>query len=78
MYEYYTSDAGLAKPNPMCDVFPTKVSCDLKIVAETGSVNEKNGFCILSQNIVNEKVFLVLFYWYMLLFIVSALYMLYR
>ena len=50
----------------------------LQIVAATGKLIQKNGFCILSQNIVNEKVFLVLYWWYFALFFVALFYFLYR
>jgi len=37
-----------------------------------------NGLCVLSQNIINQWIFLVLYFWYVLLFTLSAFYILYR
>ncbi len=75
---YYRTDPHLRTYNPMCNIFPTKVSCDILYGAPTGSLNTANGFCILSQNIVNEKIFLALYFWYVFLFVVSGFYAFYR
>ena len=37
-----------------------------------------NGMCVLTQNIVNEKIYLVLWFWYLFLGPVSILYLCYR
>ena len=44
----------------------------------TGIDQDTNGMCILSQNIINEKVYFVLWFWYMFLFHVCAWQLLYR
>jgi len=64
--------------NPMCNLFPTVVSCDMKTVGATGNTQSWNGLCVLSQNIINQWIFLVLYFWYVLLFTLSAIYVLYR
>ncbi|TRY77268.1 hypothetical protein TCAL_13664 [Tigriopus californicus] len=75
---YLQTPAQLQGFNPMCDTFPTTVSCEFKYVAPTGGLTTANGFCILSQNIVNEKVFLFLYFWYICLFIVSGINLFYH
>ena len=42
--------------NPMCDLFPTVVSCDMKTVGASGQPETFNGLCVLSQNIINQWV----------------------
>jgi len=61
------------KRNPMCDMFPTTVSCSISKSAVTGGVEEINGMCILSQNIINEKIYLALWFWFMILFVIVGL-----
>jgi len=73
--ERQSADAPL---NPMCNIFPTVVSCDLKTIGTSGGEQNWNGLCILSQNIINQWIFLVLYFWYVLLFVLSAVYILYR
>ena len=34
-----------------------------------GKVTEKHGICILSQNIVNEKIYLFLWFWFVFMFV---------
>ena len=40
----------------MCKAFPTEVSCELPNVGAAGGEQNHNGICVLSQNILNEKV----------------------
>merc|ERR1712086_795005 len=51
----------------MCNAFPTVASCDLKRYGTGAKKENINGFCILSQNIINQKMYLVLWFWYILI-----------
>ena len=44
----------------------------------TGDLDDISVMCILSQNIINEKIYLFLWFWYVMLFVLSALLILYR
>jgi len=82
--KYYTysqkerMDKELGLKNPMCTVFPTVTSCDIPNVGAAGVAQVHNGLCVLTQNIINEKIYLVLWFWYCFLGPVSVLYMCYR
>jgi len=73
--EYWGFEPELQRPNinPICDMFPTTVSCTISKGSITGAVEETNGMCILSQNIMNEKIFLALWFWFMILFVIVGL-----
>ena len=68
-----------SKFNPMCSVFPTLVSCEYYTGAVvTNALDTKNHICMLSQNIINEKIYLILWFWILILFGASMLMLLYR
>jgi len=64
--------------DPMCELFPTEVACYIRIGATTGAVDRSNYLCILSNNLFNQKYFLVVWLWWFFLIGVSILGMIYR
>jgi len=72
------NDKELGLKNPMCTVFPTVTSCNIPNVGAAGVAQMHNGMCVLTQNIINEKIYLVLWFWYSFLGPVSVLYFCYR
>lgn len=64
--------------NPLCEAFPTEVSCDVPNVGAAGGVQNSNGLCILSQNIINEKMYLIIWFWLVLLIFISVPYLMFR
>lgn len=53
--------------NPMCEVFPRIASCDYVRFGAGGHQERKNALCILGLNMINDKIFLIIWYWYMTL-----------
>lgn len=66
------------KPNPFCQVFPLETSCTLPSVGAGGGEQETNGLCVLSQNIINQKMYLVLWFWMTFLIMITPLCLIYR
>jgi len=64
--------------NPLCNVFPTEVSCFVRTGASTGGTDKDNILCILSNNLFNQYYFLILWWWWVILIIVSCLGFVYR
>jgi len=50
----------------MCNAFPTVASCIMNRYGTGGEGENITGFCILSQNIINQKMYLILWFWYIL------------
>jgi len=76
---YYNTKIEERSSNPMCDAFPTIVRCQLKNPsASEGLMSEFDTMCILAQNIINEKIYLFLWFWYMVLFALSGALILFR
>merc|ERR1712241_600039 len=64
--------------NPMCKVFPTAVSCTMPKVGTAGGESNSNHLCILSQNVINEKIYLGLWFWFIFLAAIGSIQMLYE
>jgi hypothetical protein len=82
-YYYFYSEEERRSPelglkNPMCRVFPTVTSCNLPNVGAGGGEQVHNGLCVLTQNIINEKIFLILWWWYAILAPISIAFFFYR
>lgn len=69
---------GMDLRNPMCAVFPTEVSCTIPNVGAAGKEQYHNGLCVLTQNVINEKLYLGLWFWYAILFPTCIIFFFYR
>jgi len=72
------NDPNLLIRDPMCAVFPTEVSCSIPNIGAAGKKQNHNGLCILTQNIINEKIYLILWFWYAFLGPASVIFIFYR
>jgi len=64
--------------NPMCELFPTEVACNINIGSTTGGMDRTNFLCILGNNLFNQKYFFVLWLWWVALLIISLVGLVYR
>jgi len=64
--------------NPMCNLFPSVVSCTVRTGGVTGNADKTNILCLLSNNVFNQYYFLIIWYWWVALLAVSALGFVYR
>jgi len=56
-------------------VFPKVVKCSMQHFGPSGSLMPQHGMCTLPVNIINEKIYLVLWLWFLLLALTSALHL---
>jgi len=75
---YYGQVQGRKLHDPMCELFPTEVACNINIGSTTGALDRTNFLCILGNNLFNQKYFFVLWLWWMFLLILSVLGLVYR
>lgn len=54
-------------------IFPKVVMCSMAYFGPSGGVVNNSGICTLPINIVNEKIYLVLWFWFLLLIVASLL-----
>uniref|UniRef100_A0A182WLS3 Innexin n=1 Tax=Anopheles minimus TaxID=112268 RepID=A0A182WLS3_9DIPT len=58
-------------------MFPKIAKCDFHFIGPSGSKQNRDGLCLLSLNVVNEKIFAFLWVWFLMLLVISALNLLY-
>ncbi|XP_012283610.1 innexin inx2-like [Orussus abietinus] len=64
--------------DPMARLFPKVTKCTIHTFGAGGSAQTHDALCILSLNVVNEKVFVLIWFWFIFLAGVGALAVLYR
>jgi len=64
--------------NPMCHLFPTEVSCNVKSGGITFAANKDNVLCLLPNNVFYQYFFLILWWWYVVLLSISCVGLVFR
>ena len=64
--------------NPLCNLFPSVVSCTVRTGGATGNADVSNIICLLSNNVFNQYYFLIVWYWWYTLLALSTLGFVYR
>ena len=55
-------------------VFPKVVKCSMSYHGVSGNIENNSGMCTLPINIINEKIYLVLWVWFVCISIISLVY----
>jgi len=75
----YFLNGSVTESNPMNAVFPLSTSCDLTWGAITRSQKTKSSQqCLLPQNVINDKITLILWFWFVFLVAVTICSVIYR
>lgn len=74
---YSEMDAG-SRPDPMAVVFPKVSKCTFHKYGPSGTVERHDGLCVLPLNIINEKIYIFLWFWFILIASITGLFLLYR
>ena len=64
--------------DPLNLVFPKVGKCTFLRGGPSGTIQTYDGLCVLQLNIYNEKIFIFLWFWFVILAILTGLYMCYR
>lgn len=64
--------------DPMVKVFPRLTKCSFHRFGASGDVQKYDALCILPLNIINEKIYLVMWFWFVTLAIVTGIWLVYR
>jgi hypothetical protein len=55
------------RTDPMIRVFPRMTKCSFNFYGSSGDVQKYDTLCILPLNVINEKIYIFLWFWFMLL-----------
>lgn len=64
--------------NPFCAAFPKEISCEVPAIGAGGGKQWHNGLCVLSQNVINEKAYLMIWFYMAFVSVFYLFYLLYR
>lgn len=74
----YTEMDQESRVDPMIAVFPRMTKCTFHRYGSSGDVQKHDALCILPLNIVNEKIYIFLWFWFVFLAIISGIILIYR
>lgn len=66
------------RTDPMIKVFPRMTKCTFHRYGSSGDVQRHDALCILPVNIINEKIYIFLWFWFVLLALISGGLLIYR
>jgi len=65
------------RSDPMVEVFPRMTKCIFHKYGASGSIQKHDALCVLALNILNEKIYIFLWFWFLILAALSACAILY-
>ena len=64
--------------DPVIYVFPRMTKCTFHKFGSSGEIESHDALCILPINIINEKIYVFLWFWFLLLTVLTFLVVMYR
>ncbi|XP_038211702.1 innexin inx2-like [Zerene cesonia] len=77
-YQVPSNFMDFASVNPMDEFFPKLTKCFYRMYGPSGTIEVKDRLCVLPLNIVNEKIFVILWFWLIFLALLSTIAVLFR
>ncbi|KFM76202.1 Innexin inx2, partial [Stegodyphus mimosarum] len=74
----YVNEEQEDRVDPMIRVFPRITKCTFHRYGSSGDVQKHDALCLLPLNIVNEKIFVVMWFWFVILAILGGCLLIYR
>ena len=66
------------RTDPMNVVFPKVSKCTFHMYGPSGTITKHDGLCILALNIINEKIYIFLWFWFILVASITGIFLMYR
>lgn len=64
--------------DPLDIVFPKVTKCTFYKYGPTGSIQSHDAMCVMALNIINDKIYVMLWFWFVILFIITTIALLWR
>jgi len=64
--------------DPMAKVFPKVTKCTFHRYGPSGTIQNHDGLCILPINIINEKIYVFLWFWYLIIITWTCIFFCFR
>lgn len=74
----YVNEEQLNRTDPMIRIFPRITKCTFHKFGSSGTVQKHDALCLLPLNILNEKIFVVMWFWFVILAILGGCLLIYR
>lgn len=65
------------RTDPMVAVFPRVTKCTFHKFGPSGSIQKHDALCVLALNILNEKIYIFLWFWFIILAVLSGMALVY-
>ena len=59
--------------DPMSRIFPKMTKCIFHKYGGSGTIQRFDALCVLSMNIVNEKIYIFLWFWFIILAVITGM-----
>ena len=66
------------RDDPMSVIFPKVTKCTFHKYGPSGTIERNDAMCVLAQNIVSEKVYVFIWFWFIILSVITGLSLAYR
>jgi hypothetical protein len=66
------------RTDPMIEIFPRMTKCSFQQYGPSGDIQKHDALCVLPINIINEKIFIFMWFWFIILAVFSGVVILYR
>jgi len=76
--DYTEEDAQMNRTDPMYLMFPRVTKCHMRTYGVSGSEETHDALCVLPLNVINEKIFIFLWFWFIIVATITAVSLVYR
>ncbi|CAB4054761.1 inx [Lepeophtheirus salmonis] len=66
------------RSDPLSRVFPKMTKCTFHKFGPSGTIEKFDGLCVLPLNIINEKIYVFLWFWFIIVSVITGMHVIYR